>query len=80
MTSSERWALDAMNGQRFRTGADLRKLRKAAGMTQARLSALSGYTRENLSECERGNHSPSFRKMLNCVEAMGFEFILMRKL
>ena len=53
--------------------------RRARGLTQVELAALSGTSQATLSQYERGLKSPSLKVESRILEAMGFEFTLRAK-
>jgi transcriptional regulator with XRE-family HTH domain len=50
--------------------------RRARGLTQAELAAISGTSQATLSQYERGLKSPSVKVASRILEAMGYEFTL----
>jgi transcriptional regulator with XRE-family HTH domain len=56
------------------TGSDLvREARRRAGLSQADLAARVGTTQSAIARLERGRSSPSFRRVVELVEACGLE-------
>jgi transcriptional regulator with XRE-family HTH domain len=50
--------------------------RRARGLTQAELAAISGTSQATLSQYERGLKSPSLKVASRILAAMGYEFTL----
>lgn len=53
----------------------LRDVRRAAGLSQAQVAALSGIAQPNLSAFERGRRTPSADNLQRVVEACGLELV-----
>jgi transcriptional regulator with XRE-family HTH domain len=51
-------------------GAHLRELRNKAGLTQAQLAELTGYSHDQISMIELGNRAPSFELLEALAEAL----------
>jgi transcriptional regulator with XRE-family HTH domain len=58
---------------RIRSGAQLRSLRLAAGLTQLELAARSGITHEAISRLELGTRSPRSATIRRLSTALGIE-------
>jgi len=54
-------------------GQVLRSARLRAGVSQKQLSIRTGIAAPALSRIENGRESPSFERLTNCLEALGFE-------
>ena len=52
---------------------NLKRYRKALGLTQEKLSELAGISTDYLSEIERGKTSPSFKRMDMIANVLGVE-------
>lgn len=55
-------------------GAQIKKLRKAKGLSQLNLSVKLGVTREHLSKIERGVTYPSVKILFDITELLNIEF------
>lgn len=53
----------------------VRDVRRAAGLSQAQVAALSGIAQPNLSAFERGRRTPSAENLQRLVEACGLELV-----
>lgn len=53
----------------------VRDVRRAAGLSQAQVAALSGIAQPNLSAFERGRRTPSADNLQRLVEACGLELV-----
>lgn len=54
-------------------GAQIRKFRKEAGLTQHQLSEKADLPQSHVSVLERGKHSPSHKTLSKIAEALGIE-------
>lgn len=54
-------------------GANVRRYRKLAGMSQEELSLESGMKRSYVSDLERGTRNPSVRALGRLADALGIE-------
>ena len=55
---------------------ELKKAREIHGVSQTMLSALSGVDQANISNYEKGVHSPTLRIMRRLADAMGMELYI----
>jgi len=51
----------------------LREMRKSAGLKQADLAKMLGYSQAKISEYESGKHSPGFETIQRWADACGCE-------
>ena len=49
------------------------RARRASGMTQKELSALTGIAQGDISRLEKGNANPSLRTLMRLAEGMGMQ-------
>ena len=64
----------------FEIGAQIKKLRKGAGMTQAELAQKAGISRVTLGKCERGQMGAvSIRTLDIILNSLGYEIELKEK-
>lgn len=54
-------------------GAAVRQMRKEAGLTQEKLSELSGVSRSHIAEIEAGKYSPTVKTLGAISQACGRE-------
>jgi len=54
-------------------GANIRRLRKAKGLTQERLAQEAGMAMRYVAGVERGEENPSLRYLVRLAEALGTE-------
>lgn len=62
-------------------GANIRRLRKAKGLTQEQLAHEAGIAMRYVAGVERGEENPSLKFLVKIAEALGTEpaILLMRK-
>lgn len=56
-------------------GANLKRLRIAAGLTQEQLAERSGFSQQYLSETENGKRNPSVVSLYEIGEALGVSLV-----
>ncbi len=54
-------------------GQVLRDARRRAGISQKQLAIRTGIAAPAISRIENGRESPSFERLVTCLEALGFE-------
>jgi ribosome-binding protein aMBF1 (putative translation factor) len=64
-------AFDAEMSEREQLGAQLAAARKARGLTQPDLSALTGIQQSEISRIERGAGNPTAATLLRLADALG---------
>lgn len=64
-------AFDAKMDERAQLGAQLAAARKARGLTQPDLSALTGIQQAEISRIERGAGNPTAATLLRLADALG---------
>ncbi|MBN6056624.1 helix-turn-helix transcriptional regulator, partial [Nonomuraea sp. RK-328] len=69
--------LDPTAGPAARFGADLRKYRYAAKLTQAELAARIGYSKSRIGNVERGDENPTRELIELCENALGLDGALL---
>ncbi|GAA2204918.1 helix-turn-helix transcriptional regulator [Nonomuraea monospora] len=69
--------LDPTAGPAARFGADLRKYRYAAKLTQAQLAARIGYSKSRIGNVERGDENPTRELIGLCEKALGLDGVLL---
>ena len=58
---------------------NVKRYRIARGMTQEKLSEITGISTDYISEIERGKKTPSFKRMILIADALGVEVYLLLK-
>ena len=69
-------AFDAEMDEREQLGAQLAAARKARGLTQPDLSALTGIQQAEISRIERGAGNPTAATLLRLADALGLRLTL----
>lgn len=67
------------SSQSYKIIKDLRKLRKAKGLTLRDLSIACGVSYSNLCNLENNKNSPSLNTLANVCEALDAEIVLRQK-
>lgn len=57
----------------------LANIRKSKGITQKQLSEMTGITTATISNIESGENSYTLRSLIKCVEALGYEINIDKK-
>jgi transcriptional regulator with XRE-family HTH domain len=69
--------VDSVQGRAIRLGADVRRRRLAAGLTQQMLAGRIGYDRSYLSQVETGAQIPAEQFILQCEHELTAEGALL---
>lgn len=70
LSDNERELYNAF-GESFSVERELRALRRAAGLTQTQLAAVSGVPQPEISRYENGRTEPTYPRLRRLVRAMG---------